>query len=421
MSIEVSCTCGKRIAVQDKLAGKRVRCGACGAIVEVPREDIPEVDVQVLLEDEQEDSSVVYHDGSMTEASSGRALAGELGTIKLRDPAGCVAYAPNNAWGAAGIQQDIQVLDMKNHKRAFKFRKHHDPVTSLCFAPDAPQILSGDKTGGLLLWDMERRKAICWLEGHEREVTALAFGPNGRYAVSGSADGSTRLWDLKSRRELELFEAEWDDQVTCVGFSPDGSHVAAGGMGSNVGLWSVETGEPIRRLKGASATIASLSFSKEGDFLTACGVGGALTGKCKVWQWQIPSGKPLACWENPSKNDCSILLSEVVPGGNYLVSVGLVSKEKHPPGLMARLMTGPDASGAAELVHAGALIFGMAKDMAPPEDYRLQVWSVQSGLRIQNFLFTAGKPLSLSIAPSSSRALLATAKGRVHVWGLGQL
>jgi hypothetical protein len=36
MSLEVDCSCGKRLVVRPELAGKRVRCSACQAIVEVP-------------------------------------------------------------------------------------------------------------------------------------------------------------------------------------------------------------------------------------------------------------------------------------------------------------------------------------------------------------------------------------------------
>lgn len=40
MSITVSCSCGKRLKAPDNLAGKRVKCPACGTLVDIPK--VPE-------------------------------------------------------------------------------------------------------------------------------------------------------------------------------------------------------------------------------------------------------------------------------------------------------------------------------------------------------------------------------------------
>ena len=36
MAISVACECGKRLAVRDEMAGKRVKCPACMSVVPVP-------------------------------------------------------------------------------------------------------------------------------------------------------------------------------------------------------------------------------------------------------------------------------------------------------------------------------------------------------------------------------------------------
>jgi hypothetical protein len=38
MPIEVSCECGRTLRAKDEAAGRKVRCPACGAIIEVPAE-----------------------------------------------------------------------------------------------------------------------------------------------------------------------------------------------------------------------------------------------------------------------------------------------------------------------------------------------------------------------------------------------
>jgi len=49
--------------------------------------------------------------------------AAQLGEVRLRQPPQCAAYSPNSL-RRGGHRPDIQVLDMKNHKRLFKFSKH---------------------------------------------------------------------------------------------------------------------------------------------------------------------------------------------------------------------------------------------------------------------------------------------------------
>src|SRR5262245_61509465 len=47
-AIAVSCQCGRQLNLQDKLAGKRIRCPACGAALDVPRRAIVLPDQQAV-------------------------------------------------------------------------------------------------------------------------------------------------------------------------------------------------------------------------------------------------------------------------------------------------------------------------------------------------------------------------------------
>src|SRR5262249_37589246 len=135
---------------------------------------------------------------------------------------------------------------------------------------DGTQVLSGDRRGGLLLWDLTNGRMLRWLDGHEGKVTSAAFAPNGRYAVSGGTDGTTRLWELQSGKDFQLFEARWDYPVTSGSFSPDGKSILAAGGGGRIRTWSVKTGEPLVKFKGATGTIEDAVFSAEGLQIVAC-------------------------------------------------------------------------------------------------------------------------------------------------------
>lgn len=46
MSIEFSCSCGKKYKLRDELAGKKAKCAQCGKVLEVPMPPEPEAEVE---------------------------------------------------------------------------------------------------------------------------------------------------------------------------------------------------------------------------------------------------------------------------------------------------------------------------------------------------------------------------------------
>lgn len=48
MPITVVCACQKRLRAPDSLAGKRVKCPACGTELDIPQPDIPEIDIAAI-------------------------------------------------------------------------------------------------------------------------------------------------------------------------------------------------------------------------------------------------------------------------------------------------------------------------------------------------------------------------------------
>ena len=50
----------------------------------------------------------------------------------LLSPPTCLAYSGDNRWGAAGIDRDVQVLDMRDRRRARKIDRHDDNVSRRC-------------------------------------------------------------------------------------------------------------------------------------------------------------------------------------------------------------------------------------------------------------------------------------------------
>jgi hypothetical protein len=72
--------------------------------------------------------------------------------------------------------------------------EHH--VSSVAVSPDGTRALSGEREGGLRLWDLRTAQEVCHLIGHTDTVNAVAFSPDGRFALSAGNDKTVRVWAL---------------------------------------------------------------------------------------------------------------------------------------------------------------------------------------------------------------------------------
>jgi RNA polymerase sigma factor (sigma-70 family) len=68
------------------------------------------------------------------------------------------------------------------------------------------------------LWDLATGREVAHFEGHQADVTSLAFAPDGTHLVSGQRDGTVLVWDVTSVPHLPALEvppgglkALWDD------------------------------------------------------------------------------------------------------------------------------------------------------------------------------------------------------------------
>ena len=116
---------------------------------------------------------------------------------------------------------------------------------------------------------------------HVAVIKRIGIDAENRYLVTGSNDKTVRVWELSTGRLLKIIRPPIGDgnegMLFAIAMSPDGRTIACAGwtgqnwddMYASIYLFDRESGRLIKRIKGISATIFNLTYSKDGMYLVA--------------------------------------------------------------------------------------------------------------------------------------------------------
>ncbi len=129
---------------------------------------------------------------------------------ELPDPGGLVwglAFLPDSKRLVAGCgskpgdppregRHVARLYDVVEGRELHTFGGVLGPATCVAVSPDGKQVLAGDASGALRLWDVETGEAAAVLRVHRAQVRSLAYLPDGKHIVSCSYDGTVRITPL---------------------------------------------------------------------------------------------------------------------------------------------------------------------------------------------------------------------------------
>ncbi len=251
-----------------------------------------------------------------------------------------LAFSPDGKILASGGFNNpiIQLWELETGSKltTFKLAERHDSVTALAFSDDGTTLMSLDKFGDIIRWDIvtgsklsdtknvDAYKAVAlsqngsilatgdqrgpqihlWntttgrrrmtLNGHagffeedqdetEVDIRALAFTQDEKILVSGSEDKTVMLWNTQNGVERATLRGH-EGWITAVAFSLDGKTVASGDTNGVIKVWDVNTEDEHATLRGHKNTINALAFAPEGSPpYGGCLASGSADGTIRFW------------------------------------------------------------------------------------------------------------------------------------------
>jgi len=157
------------------------------------------------------------------------------------------------------------------------------PIQAVAFSEDGKQVVTGDDSQKVRLWDVTSGKELDTLAGHTAAVSSVAYTSK-TTVVSGSADKTVLIqsiqpvWSLvaqlgaDAKDPTKVGASPISNRALCLDFSPDGKLLAVGGgdpsRSGEIMLWDVTTGKVVRTFTDAhSDTVLGLRFSPTGKSL----------------------------------------------------------------------------------------------------------------------------------------------------------
>ena len=137
-----------------------------------------------FIEQDPDDTEQIEHDDFSDDFS---------GTVRYRNPIMSLVFSPNGALLAVRNNEGIRLLG--SHKEINLKEVRQRGLDSLVFSPDSTVLVTGLRTGEIVLWDLIKGDKLTTLNGHTERMEMLAFSPDGKTLVSTGEDGTILLWD----------------------------------------------------------------------------------------------------------------------------------------------------------------------------------------------------------------------------------
>ncbi|KAK5164605.1 U3 snoRNP protein [Saxophila tyrrhenica] len=163
----------------------------------------------------------------------------------------CEFARRGNVLFTASLDGSVRAFDLIRYRcfRTFTAPKRLS-FSSIAVDPSGEVVAAGSLDDfDIHIWSVQTGQLLDQLAGHEGPVSSLAFAPNGGNLVSGSWDRTVRIWSVFARTQTsEPLQLQAD--VLCITVRPDSKQVAVSTLDGQLTFWSLSEGTQEAGLDG---------------------------------------------------------------------------------------------------------------------------------------------------------------------------
>ena len=280
--------------------------------------------------------------------------------------AAALTVSNNGKWAiTGGDDNSARIWNAETGELAYVFKSgenskgHNNEVTAVAISENDQQLLTGDSSGRVFVWDVKSQKVILELKGHARSrITDAAFLPGTNRVLTACADKTVAQWDLTTGKEVSNLILSHPDSVVAMSLRPNSHQVITACGDGGVRLWDADTAKVIAELNRGDAKVTDVAINAEGTKGLAVDANGrkafvfsleTTQPSIEPDQTYVSEGQLWSAIFAPVKNDLAILAL----GGSDAKLIGLKSVRRKsdetlvafsPHGVIASASYSPDGS-----------------------------------------------------------------------------
>lgn len=175
-----------------------------------------------------------------------------------------------------GPAKIVKVVSLADGSSRFEINKHTEWITAIEFSPDGKYLATGDRNGGLHVWDTATGAEMFVLGGHSLSITAVSWRADSKVLASASEDATIRLWEMEKGGAIRNWNAH-PGGVTGLQFLRNGD-LASCGRDRLIKTWK-QDGNLLQQFSEMADVAVAVSFCNE----TNRAIAADWTGQVSVW------------------------------------------------------------------------------------------------------------------------------------------
>lgn len=189
-----------------------------------------------------------------------------------------IATSPSDPHLLVSVGDDcfVNIWDLRKRKSILSFQDKYQ-LTSVSFNKTSDQVLVGGIENTINVWDIRRGKLHFKMMGHTDTVTGLSLSPDGDQILSNSMDNTLKCWNIRpyapdNRLEKTFLghQHNFEKNLLRCSWSPNQNMVTAGSSDGLVYIWSYNSCDTLYKLPGHRSSVNEIVFSPKEPIVLSC-------------------------------------------------------------------------------------------------------------------------------------------------------